>query len=392
MMAKRLFISGLGYVGRAVLELLPEASSPRLLVVGLSDSSGALYDPDGFSEAELERLRREKAAGKRLAELAAVLGAPVGSAENLSPAAAPTPAGDQFPSGALPPAGDVSPAGDASPATAAPAAAANGAGRRAFLPGRDGALAAIAAARPDILAELSPTELSGGAAVEYALAAIEAGADLVFASKGALAGAWERVVPAAGRAGRRLRYSATVGGGMPVIDAGLAFSLANPLESVEAVLNGTSVFVLSLMEAGLDLSRAVAAAQEAGMAEADPSADIDGWDAAAKLCILSRTLFGRPLLPAEVRRASLRDLAPDAVAAAGARGRVIRAVGRLDAGGAAVELVELEPASPLARRGAENAVVYRSRIAGDLALIGKGAGPRETAAAVLRDLAILSST
>lgn len=356
MKAKRLFISGLGYVGRAVLELLPEESSPRVLVVGLSDSSGALYDPDGFSEAELERLRREKADGKRLAEAAVGLGARLGAERG----------------------------------TGTPAAAA--AGRRAFLPGREGALAAIAAARPDILAELSPTELSGGSAVDYALAAIGAGADLVFASKGALAGAWERVVPAAGGAGRRLRYSATVGGGMPVIDAGLSFSHANPLESLEAVLNGTSVYVLSLMEEGMDLSRAVAAAQAAGMAEADPSADLDGWDAAAKLCILSRTLFGRPLTPAEVRRTSLRELAPGAIAEARARGRVIRAVGRLDASGARIELVELDPSSPLARRGAENAVVYRSRFAGDLALIGKGAGPRETAAAVLRDLSILSST
>ena len=179
---------------------------------------------------------------------------------------------------------------------------------------------------------------------------------------------------------------------MPVIDAGLAFSQANPLESLEAVLNGTSVYVLSLMEEGMDLSGAVAAAQAAGMAEADPSADLDGWDAAAKLCILSRTLFGRPLTPAEVRRTSLRELAPGAIAEAKARGRVIRAVGRLDASGASIELVELDPSSPLARRGAENAVVYRSRFAGDLALIGKGAGPRETAAAVLRDLSLLSST
>lgn len=351
MKAKRLFISGLGYVGRAVLELLPEESSPRVLVVGVSDSSGALYDPDGFSEAELESLRREKADGKRLAETALGFGAGAGTA-----------------------------------------AAADAAGRRAFLPGRDGALAAIAAARPDILAELSPTELSGGAAVDYALAAIGAGADLIFASKGVLAGAWERVVPAAVAAGRRLRYSATVGGGMPVIDAGLAFSQANPLESLEAVLNGTSVYVLSLMEEGMDLAGAVAAAQAAGMAEADPSADLDGWDAAAKLCILSRTLFGRPLTPAEARRTSLRELAPGAIAEAKARGRVIRAVGRLDASGARIELVELDPTSPLARRGAENAVVYRSRFAGDLALIGKGAGPRETAAAVLRDLSLLSST
>jgi homoserine dehydrogenase len=362
MKAKRLFISGLGYVGRAVLELLPEASSPRLLVVGLSDSSGALYAPDGFSEAKLERLRRDKAAGKRLAEAAAGLGA------GVEPAAA-------------------SPAASSTPETAIASA-----GRRTFLPGRKGALAAIAAARPDILAELSPTELSGGAAVDYALAALGAGADLVFASKGALAGAWDRVVPAAEAAGRRLRYSATVGGGMPVIDAGLAFSQANPLESLEAVLNGTSVYVLSLMEEGMDLARAVAAAQAAGMAEADPSADLDGWDAAAKLCILSRTLFGRPLSPAEVRRTSLRELAPGAIAEAKARGRVIRAVGRLDASGARIELVELDPSSPLARRGAENAVVYRSRFAGDLALIGKGAGPRETAAAVLRDLSLLSST
>jgi len=240
----------------------------------------------------------------------------------------------------------------------------------------------------------------GGAAGRYARAGLAAGADLVFASKGALASDWDGITATARQAGRRLRFSATVGGGMPVLDAGLAFAQANPIDSIEALLNGTCVYILSLMETGMDFDDALKAAQAAGMAEADPAADIDGWDAAAKLSILSRVTMGCPLDVNAIERGSLRRASGEAVRSALRAGKRLRAVGRIervvsdsgpDGARAAIRLMEVDARSALARSGSENAVVFSSRYAGDLALIGKGAGPRETAAAVLRDLAILSA-
>ncbi len=242
---------------------------------------------------------------------------------------------------------------------------------------------------------------SGGAAGLYAKAALRTGADLVFASKGVLASDWEGITDLAEGLGRRMRFSATVGGGMPVLDAGLSFSQANPVDEIEAVLNGTCVYILSLMEEGLGFDEALRDAQAAGMAEADPSADLDGWDAAAKLCILARAVMGCALEVGAVERQSLREADARALRSAAEAGRAVRAVGRIvrlpaadgsASAAASIRLVELPAASPLARHGSENAVVFRSRFAGDLALIGKGAGPRETAAAVLRDIAILASS
>ncbi|HAE21428.1 MAG TPA: hypothetical protein DCG47_03770 [Spirochaetaceae bacterium] len=339
----RIFISGLGHVGRAMLALLKEKSSPACRVAGLADSSGALLSAAGFTREELDRIAAAKATGQRLAALGAGFQ-------------------DGF---------------------------------------RADALAAIGESKPELLIELSPTDLDGGgAAGRYARAGLASGADLIFASKGALAGDWEGITAAVRRAGRRLRFSATVGGGMPVLDAGLAFAQANPIDSIEALLNGTCVYILSLMETGMDFDEALKAAQAAGMAEADPAADVDGWDAAAKLSILARVTMGCPLAVSAIERGSLRKASGEAVRSALRAGKRLRAVGRIervpaaagpDSARASIRLMEVDARSALARSGSENAVVFSSRYAGDLALIGKGAGPRETAAAVLRDLAILSA-
>lgn len=334
---KRIFVAGLGHVGRALLDMLADGAGHGLTVCGLADSSGAVVLADGFSPSALSGLAEAKRNGRGLSAQALPVGA------RLEP----------------------------------------------------DALAAIRASAPDILAELSPTDpRSGGAALAHALAAADLGASVAFASKGALVAAWDRLADAFSRGGGAFRCSATVGGGMPVLDCGRSFSMANPIDSIEAVLNGTSVYVLSLMETGLGLDEAVKKAQAAGMAEADPSADLDGLDAAAKLCIMSRFILGLPLELDSVARQGIREADPSAVASAPGRRARLRAVGRLNlAGGRAqarVSLAEVPEASALARSGSENAVIFHSRNAGDLALIGKGAGPRETATAVMRDLLRLS--
>ncbi|MDX9959040.1 MAG: hypothetical protein RBT68_11420 [Spirochaetia bacterium] len=346
----RIFIAGLGHVGRAVLALLQEPSSPRVLITGFADSSGAICFTEALSPGKPDTpwenaIIEAKKAGLRLADL------------DLD--------------------GIFSP------------------GQACF---RQNVEEAIALGRPQVLVELSSSNTrTGGAATGHAKAAFAVGADVVFASKGALAADWDAIMAAAGTSGRQIRYSATVGGGMPVIDAGTSFAKANPILSIEAVLNGTSVYVLSLMETGLSLDEAVRSAQQAGMAETDPSADLDGLDAAAKLCILARAVMGGNLKVGDVKRESLRSVTRATLSAAIAAGRRLRAVATLghDHNGslqAEVKLVEVSIDSPLARTGSENAVIFHSRYSGILSMIGKGAGPMETAPAVIRDLAVLSES
>ena len=353
----RIFIAGLGHVGRAVLALLSEPTSPPVQVTGLADSSGSIVfrhalSPDKAISASYAKAKpwsfdiiEAKKAGLRLADL------------DLD---------DLF-----------------------------GYEQASF---HKTAEEAITKACPAVLLELSSSDTNtGGAAVGHALAAFRSGADVVFASKGALAANWEAIMSAAKDAGRQVRYSATVGGGMPVIDAGRSFAKANPIHSIEAVLNGTSVYVLSLMETGMSLSDAIKLAQQVGMAETDPSADIDGLDAAAKLCILARSVMGCTLEVEKVKRESIRTVTDSRLTTAVSSGQRLRAVATLfyDSKGciqAGVQLREVPLDSPLARTGSENAVIFHSRYSGTLSMIGKGAGPAETAPAVIRDIAVLAES
>lgn len=355
----RIFIAGLGHVGRAVLALLAEPSSPQVLIAGLADSSGAVCFTEGLSPSKV--LSPSDALSPIKSWKTAVIDAKKSGVKLVDL--------------------DLD--------------AIFGSGQAAF---HRNVEEAITFAKPQVLVELSSSNTTtGGAAAGHAKAALAVDADVVFASKGALAADWVAIMAAAKNAGRKVRYSATVGGGMPVIDAGTSFAKANPIQSIEAVLNGTSVYVLSLMEEGMNLDDAVRAAQAAGMAETDPSADLDGLDAAAKLCILARSIMGCELEVAKVKRESLRSVTGSSLAEAISSGTRIRAVATLERdiqgfilGGVKLTAVPFD--SPLARTGSENAVIFHSRFSGTLSMIGKGAGPLETAPAVIRDLAVLSES
>jgi homoserine dehydrogenase len=367
----RIFIAGLGHVGRALLALLQEPTSPRVLITGLADSSGAICFTEALSPSGLQSGSQSRHHYGQYGALS--LGKPEKSWETAIIEAKKSGLRlvDLGLDGIF------------------------GAGQACF---RRNVEEAIASGRPQVLVELSSSNTrTGGAATGHAKAAFAVGADVVFASKGALAADWDAIMAAAGAAGRQVRYSATVGGGMPVIDAGTSFAKANPILSIEAVLNGTSVYVLSLMETGLSLDEAVRSAQQAGMSETDPSADLDGLDAAAKLCILARAVMGSSLEVGDVKRGSLRSVTSATLSAAIEAGRRLRAVATLEHDNkgnlqAEVRLAEVPFDSPLARTGSENAVVFHSRFSGTLSMIGKGAGPMETAPAVIRDLAVLSES
>jgi homoserine dehydrogenase len=213
---------------------------------------------------------------------------------------------------------------------------------------------------------------------------------VVTANKAAVARNWDSLHAAATRHGGELRFSAAVGGGAPILEA--LQRLDGSVVSVEGVMNGTCNYLLSRLAEGWSFDQALAKAQELGFAEADPSADVDGHDAADKLSILVRKAFRVALLPKWIEKHSLRDLVPEAAAEALERGEVLKQVGscRVRPDGsieAEVRIVSLPREHPLARtRDEENRFLVTDVDGNVHDVFGKGAGRWPTATAVFADI------
>ena len=241
--------------------------------------------------------------------------------------------------------------------------------------------------RPDVV-----VELLGGAdePADLMRAALRHGAQVVTANKAALARHYDSLHACAEAGGGSLRYSASVGGGAPVLE--MLRQLSGAVVVVEGVMNGTCNYLLSRLGEGWAFEEAVAKAQELGYAEADPSADVDSHDAGAKLSILVREAFGVSLPPERIAKPSLRSVDPEAVRAALARGQVIKQVGRcrlLADGGLEAEVVleALDLSHPLAgTQNEENRFLVTDADGMVHEVFGKGAGRWPTATAVFADV------
>ncbi len=259
-----------------------------------------------------------------------------------------------------------------------------GDGRAAFTADADVALAG----NPDLV-----IEAMGGIdqPADLMLRALANGAHVVTANKAALAKRYDALQAGARKARRRLQYAASVGGGVVILEA-LERLKAHGVVSVEGVMNGTGNFILSRLRAGAAFDDAVADAQRLGFAEADPSADVDGHDAADKLSLLIREAFGRDVAPEAIAKESLRAATPERLAEAAGKGEVFKQIGRcaLTSDGsveASVRVMSVPQAHPLAGAvNEENRFVVTLSDGSVHALYGKGAGRWPTAAAVFADV------
>jgi homoserine dehydrogenase len=239
-------------------------------------------------------------------------------------------------------------------------------------------------------------ELIGGLhpAHELVEAALRAGKPVVTGNKALLAVAAAELAEVAASAGVDLLYEAAVAGAIPVIRP-LRESLAGEqIERVMGIVNGTTNYILTRMEEeGAPYDEVLREAQALGLAEADPSADVDGHDAAAKAAILASLAFGSDVVDADVHREGISGLDAADVAYANRLGYAVKllAVAELVDGGPEVS-VRVHPAMvprthPLASvRGAFNAVFVEGAVSGELMLYGRGAGGGPTASAMLGDL------
>jgi len=232
------------------------------------------------------------------------------------------------------------------------------------------------------------------------LAALASGKSVVTANKALLAEDGPTLYAAAEAAGRDLYYEAAVAGAIPILRP-LRESLAgDKVTRVLGIVNGTTNFILDKMTtAGAGYDETLAEAQELGYAEADPTADVDGFDAAAKAAILASLAFHSRVTAADVHREGIGEVTAADVASAAEMGCVVKllAIAELrEADGEEAVAVRVHPAMiplshPLASvRGAFNAVFVESEAAGELMFYGPGAGGAPTASAVLGDLVTIA--
>jgi len=333
----RLLLIGVGNVGRRFLGLVVAKREPlryrlglELVVVGVADSSGAAICPAGFDPHQIVALKMQ---GCGVAEYPAW-------------------------------------------------------GR----PGLSG-LEMVRATEADLLLEASPANLKDG---QPGLGCIEAalskGMHVVTANKAPLVLAFPRLLALARSCGVKLRFDATVAGGLPAINLGQRDLAAAQIQRIEGVVNLTTNYILQRMaDDGLSYDEALAEAQAAGHAETDPTLDVEGWDAANKLVILAHSVLGYPATLDEVEVEGIRGISAGMLRQAAAEGKRIRlvATAQQEADGyrLCVKPTWLAADHPLAQLGPKQmGIVYHTDISGVISAAIVEETPMPTASAMLRDV------
>lgn len=332
----RLAMVGLGNVGRRLLELidvkrdwLRDHYDLELVVVGVADRSGAALSSDGLTIKEVLGLKRGKKGAAGYAQ----------------------------------------------------------AGHAGMTP-----LDLVRQAAADILVELSLTNLKDGEPGLSAIReALQRKMSVVTANKGPLVLAYQELAALAQKNGVKLLHSAAVTGGLPTLNIGTRDLGAATIEKFEGVVNGTTNYILTRMSEGQSYDEALKHAQDIGMAEADPTLDVDGWDAANKLVIIANAVLRRPTVLKDVTVQGIRGVTKKDLEQATEHRQAIKLIALAEKMGDDYELsvrpTRLERSHPLAKVGAGMmGMMYHTDINGTIFAAIEEHDPYPTAAGVLRDI------
>ena len=244
-----------------------------------------------------------------------------------------------------------------------------------------------------IVAEMTYTDIkTGEPSTSYIRKALGLGKHVVTSNKGPAALHYRELRDLARRKGVQFRIEGTVMSGTPVFHLAETGLAGNAITEIQGILNGTTNFILSKMETeGMDYGPALALAQKLGYAEADPTADVEGFDALAKVVILSNVLLGGSITTADVARQGIAAITKADVEAAKTQGLRYKLIGhaKLENGAvtASVSPRKLPLADPLAGvMGAQNALSLQTDLMGKVTIQGAGAGKIETGFAILSDI------
>lgn len=267
----------------------------------------------------------------------------------------------------------------------------------------ENALEGLRATGGDVLAEATGSNLRDAEpGMSHIRAALEQGMHVITANKGPVALAANELLSLARQHSVQLRMESTVMAGTPVISTLREGMAGAKIRAIRGILNGTTNYILSAMTAGRDYAEALKEAQINGYAEADPTADVEGYDTLAKTLILSALVFDHPLRPDQVLRQGITTLTSEQVARASSESKRIKLVASLrlssedsakeSAVGARVEPVELALDDPLARvDGVMNAIGVQTDTLPEVTIIGPGAGRLQTGQGLLADLIAIAN-
>ncbi len=244
----------------------------------------------------------------------------------------------------------------------------------------------------DMMIELTTLNIdSGQPAMDHIRTAMEVGMDVVTANKGPIAWGYEGLRDLARAKGVHFRFEGTVMDGTPIFSLVERTLPGCEVVGLTGILNSTSNFVLSEVSRGRTMDDAVKEAQRRGIAEADPSLDIDGWDASAKITALANVLMDAGMNPKMVDREGIRDVEPDAIRRTSAEGKKVKLVARAFRDGPAVKLrVRPETIGPESIMwpvdGTSSSLTIQTDLMGDLTVVESNPTLNQTAYAVFSDL------
>lgn len=320
-------VIGFGSVGKGVLKVLSERKGGEFKVIAITDSKGAVIDENGL---DLEQILKQKS---------------------------------------------------------------NGDLKRANKTSMD----VIKGLDYDILVEVTPTDAkTGEPGLSYIIEALKRGKHVVTSNKGPVALKYKDLCSLAKKNNALFLFEATVGGAMPMFNLMRMPLAGNKITSIKGIFNGTCNYILTRMaNEGLPYDMVLSEAKELGIAEADPTYDVEGIDAALKLVILANAVFGMDVSLDDVDRVGISSVSLEALKLAGEAGMVIKLIGEVYPNGEE-RVLKVSPRlvpknHPLAVQGTLNAALIQTKLAGDIFVIGKGAGSIESASAILSDMLYIAS-
>jgi homoserine dehydrogenase len=244
----------------------------------------------------------------------------------------------------------------------------------------------------DVVLELTYTNLqTGEPATTHIRWALESGKHVVTTNKGPIALHFPELHQLARSRNLEIGVEGTVMSGTPTLRLGREVLAAAGLRRIQGILNGTTNYILTQIEAGASYTSALAEAQAKGYAEADPTGDVEGYDAAGKVVILANLLIDAPLTMADVDRTGITAISAEDFEQARISGKCWKLIGTVERVNgrikASVRPTLLDRAHALAGiQGATNAIIYSTDLLGDVMVSGPGAGRQETGFALISDL------
>jgi homoserine dehydrogenase len=251
---------------------------------------------------------------------------------------------------------------------------------------------ALSRTTPGVLVECTPSNWrTGEPQLAFFHLALDGGWHIAAASKGALVVDFKNLRAKAKANGLALKFSGATAAALPTLDVGTISLAGADILRIDGILTGTTNYILGRLEQGMSFAAALAEAQSKGIAEPDPSMDIDGWDTACKLLLIANSAAGLDLTLADIKVEGIRGITAADLAKVRAEGKVLKLLGRLIWNDgrytAEVKPVPVEASHPLYRlSGTSKGIAFLTDTMGTVAVTDGKSDPRGTAAAVLKDI------